>query len=214
MLNRSIVFIIFLLLIIGCKFGSSDERNAENTQPVSAASTPDSSSASSNTAEAHAEATPTPAPNAVCPDPSKPCQHKEKHFDDWELSFKMPTKLKANKTNESAPFYGIIVKAYDPNADCDGGEYLDEAETERKQVQHKFPGRKVFASYGCPNMYAVSYDFEGRDNAKHETVVENFIAIYAGQTKEEATDLLNKLRPDYPKAQLKQMKASYEWIDQ
>lgn len=100
--------------------------------------------------------------NAVCPDPKNPCHHKEKEFAEWELPFRLPAKIQPNKTNKSAPFYAVLLKTYDSVEDCDGGEYIEAAEAERKRLQKLQLERKVFASYGCPNMDAVNYDFEGR----------------------------------------------------
>lgn len=163
-----------------------------------------------------AAATPAPkASNAVCPDPAAPCDHKNKHFDDWELSFKMPAKLAANKPYNSAKFYGIILRSFEMQDDCDGGEFVIAIEKERKTLQKRFPHQKVFASYECPNMGAVDYDFAGKYDAKRETVlISNFIAIYAGSTLADADTLLEKVKADYPDAVVKQMNAHYERIEQ
>lgn len=206
---------IFLALILGCKIGSANSDISRNTQSES--STPAASSHVNNSDIKQPIATPTPVSRAndICPDPAKPCHHKDKHFDDWELSFKMPAKLQANKTNSSASFYGIILKTYSLEDDCDGGEYIEAVEAERKELQREFPERKVFASYECPNMGAVGYDFPGKWDAKKEmALITNFLAIYAGKTKDEAEELLGKIRAKYPDAQLKQMTATYEWIVQ
>lgn len=153
--------------------------------------------------------------NAVCPDPTKPCHNKNKHFDDWELSFKMPNRLAANKTYRSSSFYALILKTFGEVEDCDGGEFLIAGEAERKKLQRTQPNRKVFASYECPNMGAVDYDFAGRYDAKREKVVIfNFLAIYAGTTKADADALLAELKPKYPKAVIKQMTVGFEVMDQ
>ncbi|HEX8638820.1 MAG TPA: hypothetical protein VF692_12200 [Pyrinomonadaceae bacterium] len=156
-----------------------------------------------------------PKPNAVCPDPSKPCHHREKQFDEWELSFRMPARLKANKGYESAPFYAVILKTYETDEDCDGGEYIEAIERDRKKEQKNQPTRKVFASYNCPNMAAVGYNFDGRWSADgEEMLITYFIAVYAGETKQEGEAALRRLKSAYPKAMLKQMKATYEKIEQ
>jgi hypothetical protein len=206
---------VFLALILGCKIGSASSDAVRDTQPENSTSTASSRVENPDVKEPIATPTPVSRTNDVCPDPAKPCNHKDKHFDDWELSFKMPARLQANKTNSSAPFYGIILKTYALEDDCDGGEYIEAIEAERKRLQHEYPERKVFASYECPNMAAVNYDFPGRWDAKKETIlISNFLAIYAGKTKEEADELLGKIRAKYPDAQLKQMTANYEWIVQ
>jgi len=162
------------------------------------------------------ETSPTPArqaPNAVCPDPAKPCHHKSKRFDDWELSFKLPAKLAPNKTYSSAPFYALILKEYGYVEDCDGGEFVIAEENERKQLQKAQPTRKVFVDYQCPNMAAVGYDFPGRADTE-KVLISNFLAIYAGQNPGEADALLGELKAKYPKAVIKRMTASYEDMQQ
>ena len=44
------------------------------------------------------------------------------------MSFKMPARLKANTPYKSAPFYAVILKTYEMDVDCDGGEYIEAAE--------------------------------------------------------------------------------------
>lgn len=203
---------LIFLFVIGCKFGTSTAENGTNVDKIS----PPQNVKSAN--EAAPESTPKPATtaqkaDAVCPDPAKPCHHKEKRFDDWELSFKMPARLTPNKPCRSAPFYAVILKTYPMGDDCDGGEFIEAAEADRKREQTNQLQRKVFANYECPNMGAVSYEFEGRWDAKKENVlIGNFIAIYVGTTKAEADEALGSLT--YPKAQLKQMTAVYELIEQ
>jgi hypothetical protein len=208
-----------VMAVLGCRMLASNSTAVNNSNQNSAANPTEISFANSNSdavAISSPQGTPTPpAANAVCPNPAKPCHHKEKQFDDWELSFKMPGKLKPNKTYFSAPFYALILKTYKLDDDCDGGEYIEAVEKERKELQRNEPGRKVFASYECPNMGAVSYDFPSAYDAKRErSLVDNFLAIYAGETKEDAEELMGHLKAKYPNAQLKQMKATFEIIDQ
>ena len=153
------------------------------------------------------------ATNAVCPDPKRPCHNKNKKFDVWELSFQMPARIRQNKTYTSAPFYAVMLEVYKLDEDCDGGEYIEAVETERKQLQAEHPARKVFASYSCPNLGGVGYDFAGKwDKTKDTVLIDNFLAIYAGPTKGDADALLPALKAKYPKAAIKRMTASYEWL--
>jgi hypothetical protein len=88
-------------------------------------------------------------------------------------------------------------------------------ENERKEFQNSQSDRKVFAKYACPNMDAVGYDFEGRMDAAGENVlIDNFIAVYAGETAEEAEVLRRSIRDEYPKAIIKKMTANWERIVQ
>lgn len=208
MKERLLALSLVLLIALGCKFGSTTAQNGPAAEkPIS------------ETAVAEPESTPKLAAaqtaNAVCPDPAKPCHHKQKRFDDWELSFKMPAKLPPNKAVKSAPFYAVILKTYPMGEDCDGGEFIARGEADRKREQANQLTRKVFASYECPNMGAVNYDFPGRfDREKESIVIGNFIAIYAGTTKAEGEEALKLLKSEYPQAQLKQMTAVYELIEQ
>jgi hypothetical protein len=209
---------MLVMVILGCNMFAPKSANVNSSEQNSIAKSTEIDLANSNSeanTNSSPEATPKPpAANAICPDPAKPCNHKEKQFDDWELSFKMPGKLKPNKTYYSAPFYALILKTYKLD-DCDGGEYIEAVEKERKELQRSQPGRKVFASYDCPNMGGVSYDFPGAYDAKRErSLIDNFLAIYAGETKEEADKLMGRMKGTYPNAQLKQMKATFEIIDQ
>lgn len=151
--------------------------------------------------------------NAVCPDPAKPCHHKSKKFDEWELSFKMPVRLAANKTYKSVPFYAVILKQYDYVEDCDGGEFVIAEEADRKRVQKMFPDKKVFVDYQCPNMGPVDYDFEGRRDSE-QILISNFIAVYAGADKASADAILAKVKAKYPDAMIKKMTVAYERIVQ
>jgi hypothetical protein len=155
------------------------------------------------------------SPNGVCPIPNKPCKHKDKEFAEWELSFRLPAKIIPNKTYKSAPFYAVLLKTHKSEEDCDGGEFIIALEDERKELQKSHPDRKVFASYGCPNMDAAGYDFEGRwDKAKEMMLIDNFIAIYAGTTPEEAEVLRRSMRNEYPQAVVKRMTVNWERIEQ
>ncbi|HEX8367347.1 MAG TPA: hypothetical protein VF604_02170 [Pyrinomonadaceae bacterium] len=160
---------------------------------------------------------PKPAPkklsNAVCPEPLKPCHHREREFADWELPFNLPSKIVANKNYSSAAFYAVILKKYD-DACVDEMDYDSKIEAERRAVQKSFPKRKVFAEYSCPNMDGVHYDFAGKRDASGERVLfMDYIAVYAGETEEEANRLLEDVREEFPRATVKKMTADYERLE-
>ena len=221
---KTILFTALIALFFsGCSFAVSSQNSGHNQAAnlENNASALRSGNSSSESAEQKNAATPQKTPqksavsNAVCPDPNAPCLHKEKEFAEWELPFRLPAKIQPNKTYESAPFYAVLLKTYDSVEDCDGGEYIEAAEAERKRLQKLQLERKVFAYYSCPNMDAVSYDFEGRhDDAKEMVLIDNFIAIYAGDTRAEAEKLREQLLDEYPKAVVKQMTAMWERIEQ
>ncbi len=165
-------------------------------------------------------ATPKPKPKAqmltdnfVCPEPNLPCDHKDRQFADWELSFRLPAKIVANREYKSAPFYAVILKKYE-----EGCEELDEnpaVEPERRKIQKLFPSRKVFAEYSCPNMDAVNYDFSGKMSADGERFLYmDYIAVYAGIDETEGKEIFDLLKKDYPQAELKRMTANYTLIEQ
>lgn len=171
----------------------------------------------SSSSELLAAATPKPVvkkvSNEVCPDPIRPCHHRDREFAGWELPFPLPTKIVANKGYSSAEFYAVILKKYD-NTCAEGLEYDEKIETERIKVQKQFPKNKVFAEYSCPNLDAVSYEFKEKLDAKGEYVLyTDYIAIYAGATEAEAQEILEGIRTDYPQAEIKKMKAHYELLE-
>lgn len=151
--------------------------------------------------------------NAVCPDPQKPCHHADREFSDWELPFKLPAKIVANKTYSSQTFYAVIIRKYD-EACGDEMDYDSKIEAERLRIQKAYPERKVFAEYSCPNMDAVHYDFAGKRDASGERVLfMDYIAVYAGETEEEANQILKEAREDFSQAILKKMTANYERLE-
>ena len=221
-MNRSILKSLFLFLTIiaqtGCaQMFSAEATNQRSDEILSNASSVSSASEISANKQTKAAPTPKPAPkklsNAVCGHPSKPCHHKQKGFDDWELPFQMPARLAANKTYSSAAFYAVIVKKYDEG--CDELDVNQAVEPERIKLQKRFPANKVFAEYSCPNMSAVGYDFAGKmDEAGERFLYMDYIAVYAGESIEEAKRLREELLEEFPQAEVKKMTANFGIIEQ
>ena len=202
------------LLLSGCSIDIAETRASQDAGAESKIESKIESGLTQNQTNKKTIAKPAVS-NAICHDPAKPCKHREKEFAEWELSFKLPAKIAANKTYSSAPFYAVLLKTYELAEDCDGGEYIEAVEKERKELQNLQLERKVFASYGCPNMDAVGYDFEGLwDKNRESVLISNFLAVYAGETKEEAETLRKQMLQEYPKATVKKMTASWERIVQ
>jgi hypothetical protein len=64
-------------------------------------------------------------------------------------------------------------------------------------------------------MDAVGYDFEGKlDKTGERHLIPFFIAVYGGETKEEAEILRKQMLDEYPKAVVKRMTANWERIEQ
>lgn len=148
----------------------------------------------------------------LCPNPSSPCvkiinqgvktypngvdaviSKGENIFEDADLSFKLPAKLTWQRNYYSANFYAIILKSRPAVVDknrvvksvCSQGYYSEE---ERKEVQEMFPTHKVFASRnGCAGYYF------GYTNDDVGEVLNEFIAVYAGNTEAEAKRFLKKV---------------------
>lgn len=212
--HRFLALPLIAALAFGCKFGTASSENVV-VDKVSPSRSPTTNTSTMNVHAASPTRDTANASDAVCPDPAKPCDHKDKRFDEWELSFKLPSTLKPNTPYSSSPFYAIILRSYPIGDDCDGGEFISAAEVDRKREQADQPGRKVFASYECPNMSAVNYEFDGRWNAKHANVaIGNFIAVYAGTSRDEAEQIFSFLKAKYPNATIKEMRATYEMIEQ
>ncbi len=151
--------------------------------------------------------------NFVCPEPNLPCHHRQKQFDEWELSFRMPAKIAPNKVYKSAPFYAVILKKYDEG--CDELDVNPKVEPERQHIQKLFPSRKVFAEYSCPNMSAVGYNFAGKmDEAEERVLYSDYIAVYAGVDEAEGREIFELIKKDYPQAELKKMTVAYSQIEQ
>lgn len=151
--------------------------------------------------------------NEVCPDPAAPCKTAARGFANYEMPFRLPAKLKPNVTYKSARFYAVILKTYD-EIDCDADDMSASVEKERRGFQTEFRGRKVFASYDCPDMDALGYDFPGMQDASGKLLIGTFVAVYAGKSESEAKDFLAYVRTMYDNVQLKQMTESYEMIEQ
>ncbi|HEX8463830.1 MAG TPA: hypothetical protein VF627_04360 [Abditibacterium sp.] len=143
----------------------------------------------------------------VCPNPSQPCRSADKLFAPYELSFRLPTRLKPNTAYRSVPFYAVVVdRRRSASTDCDAGEFTTSVERERKKAQALFPTRKAFSSPQCPDMSALSYLIDGKNNTQV------FTAIYAGKTRREAQNVLGKAKNHFPDAKVHRMQAAFEVI--
>lgn len=190
---------------------SANEREAANANSASPTANDPAAAANSTNINASPKPSSSPPPqkpsNAVCPDPKKPCRNKNKEFGEWELSFGLPAKIKPNTNYKSAPFQAIILKTYTEG--CGDLDVNPKVEPERVKIQKSYPTRKVFAEYSCANMDATTYEFAGKSNK-----VTDFIAVYAGETAEEANQLLEEVKTKFPGAVVKRMTANWQLIEQ
>ena len=192
---------------------AGDAKTSENKRESSVTNA-EKAEAENSVKQAQALSTPKPkiADNFVCPEPNLPCNHKQKQFETWELSFRLPVKIVSNKSYKSAPFYAIILKTY-----LEGCSELDidpKVEEERIEIQKLFPSRKVFSQNSCANLSAVNYEFAGkRDKSGERDLYMDFTAVYAGVTEAEGREIFDLIRGDYPQAELKKMTAVYEMLE-
>ena len=145
----------------------------------------------------------------ICGNPHVSCQNKTKQFAPYELSFKLPARLRQNYDYKTMTFYAVILKIYkdfEPGGDgCDGGEFSTAIEAERAKAQKLFPDQKAFASYQCPDMGAVLYKSGAKD------LNDTFLAVYGGTTLAQAQTILAKAKVNFPDATLKRMVAVFNW---
>jgi len=110
-----------------------------------------------------------------CGDPAKPCPGFKVH----DLSFPLPKDGKARPDAVSVPFWAVILMS---------AEKCTITEERRKQVQALFPRTKVFS-----NRFQCDDDVE--NNVKYSNAGDlAFLAVYAGQDKAAADDMLKEAR--------------------
>lgn len=145
----------------------------------------------------------------MCGNPAAPCRSSKWKFQPYDLSFRLPPRLKWLNNYDSASFYAVILKtrkavpAKDVESECAGFF----TEPERRKVQSMFTRNKVFASrMGC-NSPGIGYTGVDTDN--------NFLAVYAGETQAAADAFLQKVKVNgqFPEASVKQMKVVLDYGD-
>ena len=134
----------------------------------------------------------------VCPDPARPCRHSP-DFRPNELSFSIKTKFEFDRGRDrSQPFYGVILRS---------DKLCSISEAERLKVQALFPGRKVFVhQLHCSE--DGSADFGEKVTYTNVNRNVGFIAVYAGETEEEARRFLAEVKAgQFKDATLRRMQA-------
>jgi hypothetical protein len=116
----------------------------------------------------------------VCGDPNAACKGRE-NFQAWDLPFDTGKNF---VIANSEWFYGIVLKSKKMKdwGDC---EHPIFGETERLEIQDKFPGRKVFA-LNCVESGTNYYTGVADQTA--------FIGVYAGRTLAEANAFLKTIQ--------------------
>ena len=142
----------------------------------------------------------------VCSNPDQTCKTEVYDFQPNELSFKLPSKLVWQSGYFSAEFYAVMlrsVKAREDYNPMDDQPCVDiVSETERLDIQAKFPNHKVFSSRnGCGTRV-----FYTQNNEKY-----NFVAVYAGEDKTTALTVLEQAKQlGFPDANLRKMQVIFD----
>ena len=127
----------------------------------------------------------------IHPDPAKPRPGFKPH----QLSFETPQDGVARDEFRSAPFFAVILKTTEP---------CSVKEKERAEIQALFPQNKVFAPL-------TSCDDDPEDTIFYTNVNRKvgFIAVYAGETQEQAQQLLAVVKQTgkFPGANVRRMQA-------
>jgi hypothetical protein len=129
----------------------------------------------------------------IHPDPAKPRPGFQPH----NLSFETPQDGVARAEFRSAHFYAVILKTF---------ERCKWTEKERSEIQALFPKNKVFAPKDGCNEDDPHEDPFGYTNVNAKV---GFIAVYAGDTQEEAQRFLEAVKQTgrFAGANLRRMQA-------
>ena len=138
---------------------------------------------------------------AVCSNAPSPCKSSYQ-FTSYQLPFEIKETLVFGRSYKSVPFYAVILQSVAANtaADC-----AHVSEKQRLDTQTLFADRKVFASrFSCAEELILYTNVNQQFN---------FLAVYAGTTKAEAREVLNKVKASnrYPQAQLRRMQVVLEF---
>lgn len=126
----------------------------------------------------------------VCSDPANPCPGFREH----DISFVRVGGVVARAEERSVEFHAVILVS---------GPRCAISESERKQAQRLFPGRKAFSS-----RFQCNDDIE--NNVRYTNVDEKraFVAVYGGASLEEAEKVAADARTKgYPGANVRRMQA-------
>ena len=143
--------------------------------------------------DASAAADPIQRVGSICPDPAHPCRGFKAH----DLSFVLPRGEVARDQARSDAFYAVILRS---------GPRCSIAEADRVAAQALFPGRKVFSQrFECDD------DVENNVNYTNVAPDRAFLAVYAGATRAQASDVLARAARTgrFPGANLRLMRVVY-----
>ena len=151
---------------------------------------------------AHAQA------GIVCGDPKdKGCIPQYKGFESFDLPFlTYRAALGTGTRHESDEFYAVILESVKAASITNRKGCVFVSESKRLAIQRQFPGNKVFSSRNACAGTIVLYDSVNHDF--------NFMAIYAGDTEDQAAGILLKAKRRYPQANIRKMRVILDFADQ
>ncbi len=139
-------------------------------------------------------AKPKPQIPRICGDPTVRCR-TDYTFEPHQLPFVV--KDSGGPIQETEAFYAVVLKTLvTKEAECE--RFF--IESERKELQVKFPHNKVFSDR-CPEpdeIYYTGFQYKTR-----------IIAIYGGSTAAAANKILTQVKEQYPKAVVRRMRAGF-----
>ena len=145
-------------------------------------------------AQRQAKGKPKPQIPRICGDPTVRCRTDVK-FEPHQLPFEV--KDSGGPIQETQAFYAVVLKTLvTKEAECE--RFF--IESERKELQAKFPHNKVFSDR-CPEpgeIYYTGFQYKTR-----------IIAIYGGGTAAAANKILTQVKEQYPKAVVRRMRAGF-----
>ena len=142
----------------------------------------------------------------VCGNPQDTGCRPQYEFAPHDLGFLTGrAQLGTGTRHESAEFYAVILESR--AAAGRGGRgcrYVSEAR--RRAVQRMFPANKAFASRNACRGTVVVYENVDNDY--------NFLAVYGGETEDDARAILERAKRRYPQANIRKMRVLLDFADE
>lgn len=142
----------------------------------------------------------------VCGNPLESgCQPQYDGFKPYDLAFLTGrAQLGAGTRSESNELYAVMLESVQALRETGGCNYI--SDKKRLAIQKMFPSHKVFASRnGCSGTIVV-YDNVNNDY--------NFVAVYGGNTEQDARAILELARKRYPQANIRKMRVILDFADE
>lgn len=143
-------------------------------------------------------------PGIVCGNPQESGCQPQYEFEPHDLGFLTGrAQLGTGTRHESAEFYAVILESRRA-AGRRGCNYV--GETRRQAVQRMFPANKVFTSRNACRGTVVLYENVNNDY--------NFLAVYGGETEDDARAILARARRRFPQANIRRMRVVLDFADE